>query len=323
MIRKLLSLILLFLILVFNNTSTHASQTKSSSDDALEAVKAIEQKSFFPYQAYLVSARRKQDEKPFVSAVLHLMFERKTDGSWKPVSSAEAARWQEELDQSLLGCSAEKNSLNKGIAFKPQAEFYIRHTKSNSDKVVIKMGSQTQEVSLKKGCMQFSKTFSVPCFGTFEDLKSAEVSGFGSEPISLPLFPEFKPFILLRYQNGEMLPVPARLDTILYDPDAQRLYFTYRATALLEEPIRKLEYRLLGPDDWIKGNEKESRTTALARHHAMREYLDHCPRPRAGWAGEPCADPKGEIDFGMLSRALGLTHIDKKPDSPRPGESVN
>ncbi len=317
-----------FLSVLSLNFSVEAKeelQKTSASDKAFQEVKKIEQVSFFPHPSYLVGALRQQDQKPFLSAVMNLFFERKADGSWKPLSSAQASSWQEEIDRDpLKGCPLEKNTLDKGIAYKPRGEFYLRHSSKLDEGVLtIQAGAEKANLTVKKGCLYFSETCGVPNFTSFANVKTLKVEGLEAQTLSLSLAPDFKPFILLRYQNGEMLPVPARLDTVIYDPDLKRLMLSYRATFLLGDPIRKLEYRLLGPQSWIKASTSETLQQALARENAMQSYLEQCPRPRAGWAGEPCADPKANIDFVALGKALGLERVKQDPTSKhRPGQSV-
>jgi len=321
-------LFFLFLSVLSLNFSVEAKEElkkTSTSDRAFQEVKKIEQVSFFPHPSYLVGALRQQDQKPFLSAVLNLMFEKKADGHWKPLSSAEANSWQEEIDRDpLKGCPVEKNTLDKGIAYKPKGEFYLRHSaKFDEGVLTIQAGVEKANLTVKKGCLYFSETCGVPNFTTFQNVKNLKIEGLGTQIISLPLAPDFDPFILLRYQNGEMLPVPARLDTVIYDPDLQRLMLSYRATFLLADPIRKLEYRLLGPQSWVKASATETLQQALTRENAMRTYLEQCPHPLTGWAGEPCADPKANIDFVALGKALGLERVKQAPTSKhRPGQNV-
>ncbi|BET97598.1 DUF2169 family type VI secretion system accessory protein [Xenorhabdus taiwanensis] len=61
--------------------------------------------------------------------------------------------------------------------------------------------------------------------------------------------PGHRPFILLRMQNGILLPVPMRADTLILDSDAKTLYLTCRLNFKTSLPVRVAEARFeINPD---------------------------------------------------------------------------
>ncbi|MCC8381124.1 DUF2169 domain-containing protein [Xenorhabdus sp. PB30.3] len=61
--------------------------------------------------------------------------------------------------------------------------------------------------------------------------------------------PGHRPFILLRMQNGILLPVPMRLDTLIIDSEARTLHLTCRLNFKASLPVRVAEARFeINPD---------------------------------------------------------------------------
>ncbi|CDG19397.1 DUF2169 family type VI secretion system accessory protein [Xenorhabdus doucetiae] len=61
--------------------------------------------------------------------------------------------------------------------------------------------------------------------------------------------PGHRPFILLRMQNGALLPVPMRLDTLILDSEALTLHLTCRLNVKADLPVRVAEARFeIDPD---------------------------------------------------------------------------
>lgn len=61
--------------------------------------------------------------------------------------------------------------------------------------------------------------------------------------------PGHRVFMLVRRHNGEITPVPSRLDTLTIDVGAMRAYLTYRAVIQTMPAIRVLEGRMLQPEE--------------------------------------------------------------------------
>jgi len=57
--------------------------------------------------------------------------------------------------------------------------------------------------------------------------------------------PGHLPFVLVRFENGSIGELTARLDTLLLAPDQQRVTCVWRATAATQPQVRVLEVRML------------------------------------------------------------------------------
>jgi len=277
-----------------------AGKRGSPINEDLALLSKVEQVNYFPYPVRLITARRQQDGRPFLSVTLPLMLERKPDGSWKLLPTPEANAWQETLDKDPLdGCPWEGNTLEKDIAFKPNLEIFLARSPNRAKRdFLMKAEGENLEGKVENGCASFCSPGAPARLKGLEYPDTLAIQGLASSEISLPLKQNFKPFLLLRYKSGEILPVPARLDTVIYDEGRQRLYLGYRATALMDYPLRKMEYRMVPA---------ASAAEDLNRNQAMARYLDSCPKTPLGWAGEPCADPSRPVDMPALGLALGLT----------------
>ncbi len=319
-----LLLSLVFLAPLLASQEEAAKKDNTLADPKAFQTQAIEQKSYMPYPVRLLQALRQQDQKPMLSAVFTVFMNRKADGTWKLMSSKEAKEWQKQIYQNpLKGCPIKDNSLNAEVAYKPAAEFFLsRSIKTTNNSIEIDVGSDKQMGQWDNGCVTFGKAGSPALFSSFEKIKEIQIKGLEPTPISIQIPQDLYPHLLLRYQQGEMLPIPARLDTVLFDPILQRVYLTYRATALMGPPLRKLEYRMVGPDAWAKASETESHEESLLRGQAMRDYLDQCPAPKPCWAGEVCADPQRSVDMQSLARALGIK-FNASPTQPHRGPDTN
>ncbi len=118
------------------------------------------------------------------------------------------------------------------------------------------------------------------------------------------ILPEgFYPYALVRYWAGAILPVPGRLDTLVFGEDPNYVVATYRATFPALKPIRKLEFRVVVPDAAIVGYKNETRESTLLRSRAMRAYFDKCPAS-AGAGGEACGSLDYLYDADLLRTAL-------------------
>jgi hypothetical protein len=61
--------------------------------------------------------------------------------------------------------------------------------------------------------------------------------------------PGSTPFVLVRYEKGEIAPAPANLDTLVIEPDNMRVSIVWRTTVPAAPEIRVLESRLITQDD--------------------------------------------------------------------------
>ena len=98
----------------------------------------------------------------------------------------------------------------------------------------------------------------------------------------------FAPFVLARYQSGEMIPVPMRIVVASVDLVERRVVVQLQATLAQAPAIRVLEVRAVLPG----GEPGEGEPLALyaERTRALLDDLARCAPP-VEQAIEPCADP--------------------------------
>lgn len=72
--------------------------------------------------------------------------------------------------------------------------------------------------------------------------------------------PSFELALLLRFQDGRIVPSPVHLDTVHVDVQEQRAYLTWRGVFPLTSPLRVLEVRMRGPADVVKVSKPEPAT---------------------------------------------------------------
>jgi hypothetical protein len=60
--------------------------------------------------------------------------------------------------------------------------------------------------------------------------------------------PGHQPFVLVRYEDGAMVPTQAELDTLVIEPDERKVSCVYRLLLTMEPAVRMLEARLIFKD---------------------------------------------------------------------------
>ena len=63
------------------------------------------------------------------------------------------------------------------------------------------------------------------------------------------ILPGHNPFVLVRYEEGQMTPIAASLDTIIIEPEAGKVSCVYRLLIPVEPAVRVLEARLIVNDN--------------------------------------------------------------------------
>ena len=62
------------------------------------------------------------------------------------------------------------------------------------------------------------------------------------------MLPGHQPFVLVRYEDGAMVPTQAELDTLVIEPDERKVSCVYRLLLTMEPAVRMLEARLIFKD---------------------------------------------------------------------------
>jgi len=61
--------------------------------------------------------------------------------------------------------------------------------------------------------------------------------------------PGHTPYVLVRFETGDIGPAPARMDTLIIDPDKRLVTLVWRTTVAIEPEVRVLEARLIRKED--------------------------------------------------------------------------
>jgi hypothetical protein len=232
---------------------------------------------------------------PIFSMILKMTMKRNPDGSWQLDQAQEPLMTEAQLRDpaAYLGCPVQPGTLEDSLAYKPRAEIFVRRLALKTGEIEVRTPTAAVRAPVEDGCVVFdekSGPWRVPYLGDGDTL---EVRGVEEKPVVVRLVRDFIPWALVRYQHGEMMPAPARLDTVVLAPRLDRAFFVWRATFPTAPQIRLVEFRAVEPDDFIESrpeSPQEPRAARLEREHETREMLRRCPPPK-GPVGEPCSVP--------------------------------
>jgi hypothetical protein len=115
----------------------------------------------------------------------------------------------------------------------------------------------------------------------------------GGQRLRLRLPQPFAPYVLARYEEGAMIPVPMRIVVASVDLGARRVVLQLQTTLAMSPSIRKLELRAALKDG--APGEGESREQYRQRAQALLADLAACAPPVAH-AIEPCANASRRPD---------------------------
>ena len=113
--------------------------------------------------------------------------------------------------------------------------------------------------------------------------------------ITLPTRP--LPHLLLRYQEGVLIPVPMRLVVATIDLTRRRVVLQFQATVPVQPAIRVIEWHALPEAD--QPSQGESLARYRERTFATSQDLAQCPAPNRPF--EPCASPLRRPDAKIFS----------------------
>lgn len=151
--------------------------------------------------------------------------------------------------------------------------------------------------------------FYVPCVGKHRVSAGARLDSFlppgatlsiksaKGQILALSLPDPTEPWVLLRYQNGAMIPVPMRTIMITIDMVERRLVAYYQSTFPVKPLLRKIELRAILPDQVPAQDETPARFRE--RTDAALRELRQCPIPLRPM--EPCASPDRRPDLMIFS----------------------
>jgi hypothetical protein len=237
----------------------------------------------------------------FYSATQKVTFQLAADGSTR------FAQRQEPLSVPSRALSASCSDVRACVVpsdlgpFRRRAEIYLdaREGVASSDTWVSVDGRRCI-VQLVKGQAVFAgvaETFLVPYPTAGSRIIVGDAPGPGEISFNIPN--GFYPFVLVRYRGDELVPVPARADTLVIDPRGRRMTVVYRSTLAATPEIQKIEFRALVPPGlsktkWIPW--RQDGTAAIVR------YISQCPIPTD--PVEPCSGLRPSVDPEVLSAAV-------------------
>jgi hypothetical protein len=244
------------------------------------------------------------DRSYFYSATLKVTLALFEDGSTR--FAPEQERFSE-LPRALSpACSEDRACVVPGDLgpFRVLAEVYLDAREGVASTATwVEVDGRRQQVEMAAGQAVFrgpAETFLVPypTQGSTITVGGLADAGSGAE-VRYRLPGGFLPFLLVRYAAGEMVPVPARADTLVLDPVRRRLSIVYHSTFPQLPAIRQIELRALVPPELSRQDDTEEER---ARANAMAAYLTACPVPRA--PVEACSGPRPPVEPALLAAAL-------------------
>ena len=264
--REILRHVLLFLMLLFLSGCSGFSPSSTSPDLILVNYTKFSNRIWVS----------ELDGEYFHTALIRVTFELGPDGTTQLSSEQEPLGTHVSVS---YGCDPGVVAVSSDAAFRKKAEVYLQSgdLEWRRDAEVL-IDGEKWPIFHSGACPKFSAP-SDPVLVAYPKAGSSfEVRGMkDSGPRAMRwVIPEiFSPYVLVRYQAGEMIPTPMRADTIFLRPQEKKLSIIYRATFPLEPAVRKAEFRLIQTGD--KNSLREV------------EYLDSCPLPTL--PPEPCSRP--------------------------------
>ncbi len=152
--------------------------------------------------------------------------------------------------------------------------------------------------------------FWIPCVGKHRVTRGHRLNEFmprgatlvvkpaKGNPLELSLPQPVEPFLLLRYREGAMIPVPMRPVLVTVDMAERRVVVQYQATFALKPALRVIELRAILPDS--TASEDETPERFRERTAATLNDLRMCPMPTKPM--DPCATPNRVVDRRIFSR---------------------
>lgn len=238
-----------------------------------------------PFPASLARAES-EDGKPYQVAIIKVTLIPYADGSWR------FDKVQEEITNGSVmstDCPSAPDFINDVVAFRKKAEIYVRPNKNDGAKVTLKIGSAKFPLSFRNKCRVFDSPADVVLVPYLEDGTKMSVDGMNGSKTKRFVIPEgLAPFLIVRYQAGQVIFTPTRLDTVTLDTELDRAILVYRSAIPLLPEVRKVEFAAVLP----KAMRKEPDPREGLRDEAIVKYLKSCPVPSSSSPVELCSLPK-------------------------------
>lgn len=209
-------------------------------------------------------------------------------------------------------CTDKGGGLNQRTTWFPDTGLFVRDGTLQSIRLASgKAGSLVPLSRDERGSMMVMgqrarqiEYFWIPCVGKHRVARGHRLNDFlprgatlvvkpsKGNPVELSLPQPVEPFLLLRYREGAMIPVPMRPVLVTVDMPERRMVVQYQATFSLTPPIRKIELRAILPSGGPAPDETAERFRE--RTDATLNDLRLCPPPTKPM--EPCATPNRVVD---------------------------
>jgi hypothetical protein len=297
-----------------------AAPTSAPAAEAPAAPKAEEpvipeQRNHTPFGMVLLTAEDRFGEYFSVSTKISFQFDAR--GALKLAGTQEPVIGVDDDPKNDQACTEKGGGYNQRTTWFPDAAIFVRGGSlqavelaggkraallplSADDETMMVIGPAAREI-------EYAWT---PCVGRHRVDQGHRLDGFlprgaalvvkpaRGAPLKLRVPDGVVPHLLLRYQEGAMIPVPMRPVLATVDAESRRLVVQYQATFPVRPALRVVELRAVLPDG--KASEGETPQRYRERTDALLNDLRACAVPTRPM--EPCATPTRRPDRRIYSR---------------------
>ena len=297
-----------------SNVSKRAAESEAVAPDAavVEPVRIAEFVSHGPLNAFLLTAEDAAGA--YYSVVAKASFTIGADGALSLIESGGEPTIGIDTDNATdFDCTAHGGGYNQRTAWFPYTALFVH-------------GGSLEKVTTAKGATQIQRVLSldsdgsvvyrgadarateysfVPCAGAQRAEPGVRLDTYlgaddrlmlrkaNGQRLRLRLPQPFAPFVLARYEDGAMIPVPMRIVIASVDLAERRVVLQLQTTIAMSPPIRQLELRAVLPQG--EPGEGESPERYRERTSVLLADLATCAPPLAQ-AIEPCANSSRRPD---------------------------
>ena len=277
--------------------------------------------SYAPFKSFLMTAEDAAGT--YYSVVAKASFAIKADGSLSLLESGAEPTIGSDTDNATdFDCATHGGGYNQRTAWFPYTALFV-HGGSLEKVTTAKGAARVQRVLsidaedgsvVYRGADARDTEYSfVPCVGAQRAAPGVRLDTYlagddrlmlrksNGERLRLRLPQPFASFVLARYQDGAMIPVPMRIVVASIDLAERRVVLQLQTTIAMSPPISRLELRAIlkqgEPGDGESAAQYRERTSALMADLAA------CAPPLVQ-AIEPCANPSRRPDPRIFASGL-------------------
>ena len=299
-------------------TDSGATARESANAETASQDGVLDHINYTPFNTTLLTGRCSNDEclsvVEYYSWQAKLSFDIDAKGQLKISDRQEPTLDTRDDPEDDYKCGVKDGTFNQRTTWFPYTAIFVRGGKLQS---VHKSDGEKQEMLplspveqglamvVGKGARKVEYAY-VPCVGKYRVPVGHRLSTFlprnsvlsikpaKGTPLRLSLPDPTEPYVLLRYESGEMAPIPMRITMLTVDVLERRVTAHYRTTFPMSPPIRRAELRAILPHQAPDADETPGRFRE--RTDATLRYLKQCAQALRPM--EPCAsttvrpDPK-------------------------------